>query len=105
MCLLLLSVVFSGDGSPASLWESEEHWCVQLQHPAAGETSCSVQGAPCCQSGTTYLAPILNISRVEYVHSKLSFFLIHSFFCPFWTIEEEKEKMWKSGDALVGSWI
>ena len=47
----LCCVLFSGDGSPAGLGEGEEHRCVQLQHPAAGETSRSVQGAPCCQSG------------------------------------------------------
>lgn len=41
----------AGDGSSAGLREGEEHRCVQLQHPAAGEAPCSVQGPPCCQSG------------------------------------------------------
>lgn len=46
-----VAVVFAGDGGPTSLRQGEEHWRVQLQHPAAGETSRSVQGASCCQSG------------------------------------------------------
>lgn len=57
-----VTVVFAGDGSPASFREGEEHRSVQLQHPAAGEAARSVQSAPCCQPGAEHAAALLNTS-------------------------------------------